>query len=76
MAILPWSGLQIKSESMSQVYAFLLDLVRHARKNGIDLPKVGAYDDVCTLCVLCESGCVLLCESGCVCCVNLAVFAV
>ena len=31
---------------MSQVYAFLLDLVRHARANEIDLPKVGAYDDV------------------------------
>ena len=31
---------------MSQVYKFLLDLVSYAREHRIDLPAVGAYDDV------------------------------
>jgi len=34
------------SESMSQVYYFLLKLVGYARDKGITLPAVGAYDDV------------------------------
>lgn len=31
---------------MSQVFAFMLELVRYAVEHDISLPKVGAYDDV------------------------------
>ena len=38
--------MQFKSESMSLVFKFLLDLVEHAELTGVPLPQVGAYDDV------------------------------
>ena len=37
------------SESMSQVFAFLLGIVDYASAHGIRLPQFGAYDDACHL---------------------------
>jgi hypothetical protein len=45
---------QYTSESMSQVFAFLLKLINYARTKEIAIPAVAAYDDVCDflLCVV------------------------